>query len=54
VLERSPAGFVSVTTFKRLSAGNMHSYLHYVEKPKGKGSKNHKGRGKRKGRKEEP
>jgi len=41
VLRQCPIGFVSVTTFCRLKAGIVHSYLHYVERGKG---------GKRKGR----
>jgi hypothetical protein len=31
VLRKCPAGFASVTTFRRLKAGVVHSYLHYVE-----------------------
>jgi hypothetical protein len=36
VLTRCPAGFASVTTFQRLKAGVVHSFLHYVERESGK------------------
>jgi hypothetical protein len=45
LLKDNAAGFVSVTTFRRLQAGILHSYLHYVVKPAA--GKKHKGRGKR-------
>lgn len=31
LLRQCPLGFVSVTTFRRLKAGVVHSYLHFVE-----------------------
>jgi hypothetical protein len=46
LLKKNAAGFVSLTTFRRLKAGILHSYLHYVER-RGSGKRGgRKGRGK--------
>jgi hypothetical protein len=51
VLTKCDAGFASVTTFKRLKAGVVHSYLHFTDKPPRQGSKSPKKKGKVKRRK---
>ena len=50
VLTHARVGFASVTTFKRLKAGIVHSYLHFAEKPR-RASKVPKKKGKVKKRK---
>jgi hypothetical protein len=46
MLVKCPAGFASVTTFKHLQDGVVHSYLHYVEAPQKKRKSNkRRGRG---------
>lgn len=50
VLEKSHAGYVSVTTFHRAANGGPHSFLHFVEKRELKRTKARKPKRKRKGK----
>jgi hypothetical protein len=45
VLAKCPAGFASVTTFSHPGAGGVHSYLHYVERQRGRKTRKGKGKG---------
>ncbi len=46
LLAKQAAGFVSVTTFQRLKAGILHSYLHYVAKSSAGTKSGRRGQGK--------
>jgi hypothetical protein len=46
LLAKKTAGFVSITTFQRLKAGILHSYLNYVVKSSAGKKRGRKGRGK--------
>lgn len=50
VLEKSEAGYVSVTTFHRAANGGPHSFLHFAEKGDRKRSKGTKSKKKGKGK----